>query len=89
MTEYEIPREIENEVIRWAQFDFDQKHTSKKQSDVLGHLPKPLRCCVMCVCMCTQGSPSAGALFGVRMHVSGCARVRSDRLMGKAGTVHS
>ena len=50
MAEYEIPRDIENEVIRWAQFDFDQKHTSKKQSDVLGNLPKPLRCCVMWVC---------------------------------------
>jgi len=31
MGEHEIPRETENEVIRWAQFDFDQKHTSKKQ----------------------------------------------------------
>jgi CRP-like cAMP-binding protein len=43
MQENDIPRETENEVIRWAQFDFDQKHTSKKQNDVLGNLPTPLR----------------------------------------------
>ena len=43
MNDNDIPRETENEVIRWAQFDFNQKQTSRKQTEVLGLLPKQLR----------------------------------------------
>jgi hypothetical protein len=43
MRENEIPRETENEVIRWAQFDFNQKQSSRKQTEVLGMLPQQLR----------------------------------------------
>ena len=43
MRENEIPRETENEVIRWAQFDFNQKQSSRKQTEVLGTLPQQLR----------------------------------------------
>ena len=51
MGEHDVPRETENEVIRWAQFDFDQKHTSKKQ--VIAVCSVAACCSVLqCVAVC-------------------------------------
>lgn len=47
MGEHDIPREVENKVMRWANFDFEQKQNVQARRDVLHTLPESLRRRVM------------------------------------------
>ena len=43
MQEHDIPRKVENDVIRWSKFDFEKMQATRKQTRVLDVLPRALR----------------------------------------------